>query len=104
MDITDQMNELDRVLGGYEQQIYERDQVIKDLYGVCGHLTELKKYIEDVELRIEWEWGNLRTLTELIEQKAMPSEYQTVLKAREVIEKHKDKINEIVSNVPKMGT
>ena len=41
-------------------------------------LEKIKSYIEEMEMRCEWEWGDCRKLEELIEQDKMPEIYYKV--------------------------
>lgn len=44
-------------------------------------LNKMKDYIEDREHTIDWEWGDCRTIEELIAQGAMPEIWHEVCAA-----------------------
>ena len=43
-------------------------------------LLEIKEYIEDMEVKVDGEWGCCRKLQQLIKDKEMPNIYRKVLK------------------------
>jgi len=51
----------------------------KDKMSDYDFLLSARNYIEDMEVRIESEWGSGRTLSELIEEGCMPNLYKEVL-------------------------
>ena len=52
----------------------------KDKMSDYDFLLSARNYIEDMEVRIESEWGSGRTLSELFEQGRMPDLYKEVLR------------------------
>ena len=50
-------------------------------------LEDMKKYIEDMEVDADQEWGSARALSKLIADNAMPEIYSRVLVE---LSKHKD--------------
>lgn len=54
--------------------------------GCRNLLDEIIKYIEDVEDKIEGEWGSRRPLDQLIKENAMPDVYYKLVSMRELPE------------------
>ena len=52
-------------------------------------LKDTKRYIEEVEVKIDGEWGGCRSVEELVKEDAMPELYARVLDAIEQLEQRR---------------
>lgn len=66
---------------------FETTYLADDITGrLSSLLDEIIKYIEDVEDKIEGEWGSRRPLDQLIKENAMPDIYYKLVSMRELPE------------------